>query len=60
MKFYKTIDQEEKYLENENFLARSLKIGLRRDQHFYRSDATEKNVINETKLLKTLTRGSTE
>ena len=43
MKFYKTIDQEEKYLENENFSERTLKSGLMRDQHFYRSDATEKN-----------------
>ena len=61
MKFYKTIDQEEKYLENENFSERTLKIGLQRDQHFYRYNATEKKiVINETKLLKTLTRGSTE
>ena len=36
-------DQKKKYLENENFLARSLKIGLRREQHFYRYNATEKN-----------------
>ena len=43
MKFYKTIDQEEKYLENENFSERTLKIGLMRDQQFYRSNATEKN-----------------
>ena len=61
MKFYKTIDQKKKYLENENISERTLKIGLRRDQHFYRSNATKKKtVINETKLLKTLTRGSTE
>ena len=43
MKFYKTIDQKKKYLENENFSERTLKIGLQRDQHFYRYDATEKN-----------------
>ena len=43
MKFYKTIDQKKKYLENENFSERTLKSGLMRDQHFYRSDATEKN-----------------
>ena len=60
MKFYKTIDQKKKYLGNENFSERTLKIGLIRDQHFYRYNATEKTVINETKLLKTLTRGSTE
>ena len=35
----------EKYLENENFLERTLKIGLMRDQHFYRSDATEKKLL---------------
>ena len=37
-----TIDQKEKYLENENFSERTLKIGLQRDQHFYRYNANEK------------------
>ena len=45
MKFYKTIDQKKKYLENEKFSERTLKIGLIRDQHFYRSDATEKKLL---------------
>ena len=45
MKFYKTIAQRKKYLENENFSERTLKIGLIRDQHFYRSDATKEKEL---------------
>ena len=58
MKFHETVNQRKNYLENEDFLGERKR--LLQEQHFYRSNATEKTVINETKLLKTLTKGSTE
>ena len=48
-RFHVTVDQK-KVLENENFSERTLKIGLQRDQHFYRYNATEKNCHKRDKL----------
>ena len=57
MKFYKTVDQRKKYLENEDFSGEEKTSARATFLSFTRY--RKKTVINETKLRKTLTNGST-